>query len=123
MGRSSEVIKADMRRRIIPPHLQSVAQISEEFGIHVAILYNWRKEWRLQGSAVPASEKEPEGWSATDKFTVVIETAGLNETWLSAYFCERGLFLEQVSHWRQAAQDPNQKPVLTLEEQKVLERL
>jgi transposase-like protein len=56
---------------------QSVAQISAELGIHVVTLYNWRKVWRLQGEVVPASEKEPEGWSAADKFTVVMETAGL----------------------------------------------
>jgi transposase len=27
----------------------------------------------MQGEVVPASEKEPEGWSAADKFTVVME--------------------------------------------------
>jgi hypothetical protein len=59
-----------------PPHSQSVVRISEELGIHVVTLYNWRKTWRLQGEVVPASEKEPEGWGAADKFSVVIETAG-----------------------------------------------
>ena len=44
-----------------PPHRQSVAWISEELGIHLATLYNWRKAWRLQGEVVPSSEKEPEG--------------------------------------------------------------
>jgi hypothetical protein len=37
----------------------------------------------------PASEKEPEGWSAADKFTVVLETAELNAAELSAYCRER----------------------------------
>jgi len=106
-----------------PPHRQSVAQISAELGIHVVTLYNWRKAWRLQGEVVPASEKDPEGWGATDKFTVVLETAGLNATELSAYCRERGLYPEQVERWRQASQDANEKPVLTLKEQKELERL
>ena len=79
-----------------PPMRQSVARISEELGIHVVTLYNWRKAWRLQGEVVPASEKEPEGWDSTDKFTVVLETAGLNATELSAYCRERGLYPEQV---------------------------
>ena len=86
-----------------PPHRQSVAWISEELGIHLATFYNWRKAWRLQGEVVPASEKEPEGWGATEKFTVVLETAGFNATELSAYCRERGLFPEQVDRWRQAA--------------------
>ena len=106
-----------------PPHRQSVARISEELGIHVITLYKWRKAWRLQGEVVPSSEKDPEGWSATDKFTVVLETAGLNATELSAYCRERGLFPEQVERWRQASQDANDKPVLTLKEQKELEKL
>jgi transposase-like protein len=93
---------------------QSVARISEELGIHVVTLYNWRKAWRLQGEVVPASEKDLDGWSAADKFTEVLETAGLNATELSAYCRERGLYPEQVERWRQAAQDANEKPVLTL---------
>jgi transposase-like protein len=123
MHRYSEAVKADVRRRMSPPHRQSVAQISAELGIHVVTLYNWRKSWRLQGEVVPASEKDPEGWGSTDKFTVVLETAGLNATELSAYCRERGLFPEQVERWRQASQGANEKSVLTLKEQKELERL
>ena len=97
-----------------PPQRQIVARISEELGIHVMTLYKWRKAWRLQGEVVPASENEPEGWSAADKFTVVLETAGLNATELSAYCRQKGLYPEQVDRWRQASQDANEKPILTM---------
>ena len=70
-----------------------------------------------------AFEKEPDGLSATFKFSMVIETAGLNATELSYCFRERGLITLQVSRWIQAAQDANAKPMLTLAEQKELERL
>ena len=100
MRRYSEAVKADVRRWMSPPMRQSVAQISAELGIHNVTLYNWRKAWRLQGEVVPASEKDPEGWGATDKFTVVLDTAGLNATELSAYCRERGLYPEQVQRWR-----------------------
>jgi len=89
----------------------------------VVTLYNWRKAWRLLGEVLSAYEKDPEGWGATYKFTVVLETAGLNATEVSAYCRERGLYPEQVERWRQASQDANEKPVLTLKEQKELERL
>jgi hypothetical protein len=39
----------------------------------------------VAGGSGSASEKEPEGWSAADKFTVVLEAAGLNSTELSGY--------------------------------------
>jgi len=101
---------------------QSVAQISAELGIHVVTLYSWRKAWRLEGQVVPASQKDPEGWWPADKFTVDLETAGLNTTELSAYCRERGLYPEQVDRWRQAAQDANAQPLLTMAEQKDLEK-
>jgi transposase len=41
-------------------------------------------------------------------FTLVSETAGLIVTEISADCRERGLFLEQVERWRQAAQDANE---------------
>ena len=122
MRRYSEAVKADVRRRMSPPLRQSVATISEELGIHVVTLYNWRKAWRLQGEVVPASEKDPDGWSAADKFTVVLESAGFNATELSAYCRERGLFPEQVDRWRQTAQDANANAVLTMAEQLDLEK-
>ena len=118
----SEAVKADVRWRMSPPHRQSVKEIAQELGIHVITLYKWRKAWRLQGEVVPATQKEPEGWGPLDKFTLVLETAGLNATELGAYCRERGLFPEQVNRWRQAATDANAKPVLTMAEQKELQR-
>jgi transposase-like protein len=105
-----------------PPARQSVAQISKELGIHIATLYAWRKAWRLQGEVVPASEKAPETWSTADKFTVVLESAGLNATELGAFCRERGLYPEQVDRWRQAAQDANANSMLTMADQKDLEK-
>jgi transposase len=68
----------------------------------------------LEGEVVPASHKDPEGWSAADMFMVVLETAGLKAPELSACCRQRGLYPEQVECWRQASQDANEKPVLTL---------
>jgi transposase len=84
----------------------------------VDTLYNWRKTSRLYGEVVRASGKDPEGWGAIDKFTVVLETAGRNTTELSSYYRKRGLCPEQVERWRQASQDANEKRLLTLKEQK-----
>jgi hypothetical protein len=91
-----------------------VGRISKKLGIILVILYNWRKAWGLQATVVPATAREHEGWSATDKFTTVMETAGLNETELDACCRERGLFPEQVSRWHQTSKDAYQKPVLTM---------
>ena len=103
-----------------PPDRQDVSQIYKELGIHRSTLYKWRSNWRLQGVVVPPSEKDPDSWSAADKFTVVHETAGFNATELSSYCRERGLFLEQVDRWSQTALDAN--AVLTMAKQRDLEK-
>ena len=104
-----------------------MAQIWAELRMHVVILYNWRMSWRLQGEVLSASQKDPEGWGATYMFTVVLQTAGLNITELSAYCRERTLNPEQVERggdrhqasptWPLSsvpeALDANEKPVLT----------
>ena len=51
------------------------------------------KAWRLQGEVVSLSEREPEGWSAADTFTVVLESAGLNATEFSSRVLKQGLTL------------------------------
>jgi len=105
-----------------PPNRQDVPQISKELGIHRSTLYQWRSNWRLQGEVVPASEKDPDSWSAADKFTVVPETAGFNATELSSYCRELGLFAEPADRWRQTAPDANANAVLTMAEQRDLEK-
>jgi hypothetical protein len=94
MRRYSEAVKADVRRRMSAPHRQSEDRISDELGIHVITLYKWSNAWCFQGEVVLASENDPEGLGATDTFTVVLETAGINTTELSAYYRERDLFPE-----------------------------
>ena len=84
MRRYSEAVKADARRRMSPPHRQSVAQISAELGSQMATLYSGRKACRLKRQVAPASQHEPQRWGRSDKFMAGLETAGLNATELSA---------------------------------------
>ncbi len=116
MRRYNEAVKVDVRMRMSPPHLQSVAWISEGLGIQVINLCKCRKSLRFQGEVVPASEKDPEGLGATDMFKVVQETAGLTATELSAYCRERGCSPSRRNAG-EGSQDANDKPVLTLSTQ------
>ncbi|WP_341882010.1 hypothetical protein [Synechococcus sp. UW140] len=52
---------------------------------------------------VQASEKDPEGWTACDKFTVVRRSIEFNATEISSFCRERGLFAGQIDRWRQTA--------------------
>ena len=82
---------------------------------------------------VPAFQKDPEGWGAADKFTVVVETIGLNATELGGYCRERGLYRVLVERWPLAAPtwpvasvpealDANAQPLLPMADQKDLQK-
>lgn len=104
MARYSEEFKEQAVKRLMPPNAQSVAQVSRDIGISDVTLYTWRNQYRARGNAVPADPSNPENWSGKNKLAVVIETAALNEQELSAYCREKGLYVEQIQRWREAAE-------------------
>ena len=84
------------------PHNVPILRLAHEYGISHVTLYNWRKQARAEEIAMPADGKNPEKWSSEDKFTIVLETASLNEIGLAEYFRQKGLYVEQLAAWRKA---------------------
>ena len=96
-------------RKMMPPSPVTVGELSRETGVTTATLYNWRKEYRAQGVAVPARKENPEQWSSEDKFAVVVETASMNEAELAEYCRRTGLYAEQITRWRRACLRANEE--------------
>lgn len=118
MRRYYDGVKDDVPRQMGPPHRQIVAEISKDLGIHLIMLYKWRKAWRLQGEVVPATQKDPEGWGTADMF--FSGTGDLRP------LCDWTVWLLPRA-WPapraggplgQAAQDANAMPLLTMADQK-----
>lgn len=86
------------------PKNRPVAEVSHQTGVPEATLYLWRKQARSAGRAVPGDGANPEQWSGADKLAIVLETAPLGEAELSEYCRRRGLYVEQISRWRDEAQ-------------------
>jgi transposase-like protein len=103
MPQYSEGFRDRAVQMMMPPNAMSVAQVSRGTGVSEQTLYNWRNRFRHQGRAVPADPKNPENWSGENKLAVVIETAALNEEELAEYCRKKGLYVEQVIRWREAA--------------------
>lgn len=93
--------KEAVLKKLAPPHNLSVPELSEQEGISVGALYNWRSQARLRGIPVPGPSKTSEDWSTQAKFAVVVETATLSQAELSQYCREKGLYPEQVATWKQ----------------------
>lgn len=91
--------------KLLPPQNMTVAEVARSEGISEQTLYNWRKQAKLEGRPVPGRSKSTEKWSSEAKLAVVIETATLNESELSQYCREKGLYPDQVKAWKQDCLD------------------
>ncbi len=107
MKRYSVERKESVMRKMMPPDNIPIPRLAEETGISDVTLYNWRKQARVEGIAVPADGKNPEKWSSEDKFAIVLEAASLNEAELAEYCRRKGLYVEQIEVWRKACLQAN----------------
>jgi len=63
MARYSKEFKYTIIKRMMPPNNESVSTIARETGLSEGTLYNWKKQARANGIAVPGGEPETERWS------------------------------------------------------------
>ena len=103
MSRIPIARKEAILNKMLSPHPPTVSSLSKQEGISEPTLYNWRKQLRQTGRAVPEPDRTSESWSAQTKFAVVVETAALNEAQLAEYCRSKGLYPEQVKAWRETA--------------------
>jgi len=94
----------------MPPENKIVSELARETGITEQTLYTWRRQLKNQGIAVPGDGKNSEQWSSEDKFAVVLETATLSAAELAEYCRRKGLFVEQITAWRQACRSAKGRP-------------
>ncbi len=99
--------KESVLRKLLPPDAMSVAKVSEQEGISHATLFNWRNAARNEGQLMPDSEKPADKWSSEEKFTVVLESASMNETQLAGYCRKRGVYPGQIALWKEACKAAN----------------
>ena len=103
MPRYATEREATVLDKLLPPHHRPIPEVAQTEGISEATLYNWLKQARKEGHAVPGSGKaSPESWGGEAKFAVVLETAGMNASELGEYCRCKGLYPEQVARWKQA---------------------
>ena len=103
----SQELKDSILRKILPPNNESITKIAKEEGIPEQTIRNWQKQARADGIAVPVKDSSSEKWSTQDKFLIVVETAGMNETDLAEYARKKGLYVDQIKAWRDACMNAN----------------
>jgi len=103
----SAEFKASIIAKMLPPNNANVPDLADETQIPKDTLYCWRSKARKDagGAAVAATPAGELG--SEEKFTIVVETAVLNETELSEYCRRQGLFPQQIETWRTSCRQAN----------------
>src|SRR5690625_6354391 len=78
MATYSLELKEKIVRKMMPPHSERIAELSAQYGISRATLYNWRNQYRAKGHIVPNRKTSADKWDAKTKLAVVIKTAAMN---------------------------------------------
>ena len=107
MKRYPEERKTAVLAKMTGPNRKSIPELSREEKISEPTLYAWRKEARAKGLLLPDKADSPSGWSSTDKFNTVLQTAAFSEAELSEYCRSNGLYPQQVKAWRAACEQAN----------------
>jgi transposase len=108
MRHYSEEFKSSLIAKMLPPNNIPVPDLARDTGIPKDTLYSWRIQHRRACGQTPVKQPAPSGeLSSAEKFSVVVETASLNEVELSAYCRRKGLYPEQISAWRDTCLQAN----------------
>ncbi|MBC3921189.1 IS3 family transposase, partial [Undibacterium sp. CY18W] len=95
-------------QQMTPPINRAIVELAQATGITTPTLRIWQKEARAEGRIVPGDSKSSDQWSSADKFRIVLETASLSETELSAYCRRKGIYPEQVREWSLVCEQANE---------------
>lgn len=98
MSKYSKEIKAAAIAKMQAPHNKSIPVIEQELNIPQATLYAWRAQAKRLGMLLPDAQRKD--WDAASKLNCIIQTASLNQSELSAYCREHGLYPEEITGWR-----------------------
>ena len=102
MTHYSEELKASIIARMMPPQNASVPALAKETGIPKDTLYCWRLKARGRGGAGSGQAQPVGSFSNEEKFSIVLETASLNELEVGEYCRRKGLYPEQIANWKKA---------------------
>lgn len=107
MKQYAEEFKESVIARMLPPNNEGVPELAMETGIPKDTLYSWRIKHRKSKVDRIAKTDQTGGFSSEEIYSIVVETASMNENELSAYCRRKGLYAEQIDIWRKHCQQAN----------------
>jgi transposase len=96
LARYGQAFKDRAVARLLPPESASPEDVAREVGVGVDTLERWRSE----ALSKPARER---AWTAAARFDAVLTTAAMDEAAKSAWCRANGVYLQDLTAWRQSA--------------------
>ena len=121
--RYSSELKEKISRQLFPPDAKSLGDVSDRTGIPKSTLFGWKNKYKEKGRQLSKDSSSTKKLTGKEKFTILIETANLNEHQLSGHCRTRGLYPEQIKEWKNAAITANESSkTLSIKERKELNK-
>lgn len=107
MKKYSKELKDNIITRMLPPANAYIPDLAKETGIPRDTLYSWRIKHKNAIGNPKNSHGSTDNLRSEEKFSTVLETAGMNEIELSQYCREKGIYPEQIAAWRTSCSQAN----------------
>ena len=103
----------------------SITELSKEIGISKQTLYNWMKEYKYGNNDTQSESRSPRQWKSEEKYSAVLEAAGLSDDDLGKWLREKGLHSDHLDLWekemKQMLSSTKQKEELKVAKKRIKE--
>ena len=100
--------KASVLKRLEQPTTDTITSVSKELGIPRTTIYQWIKKEEKKDNKSSVNNKPSHKWNSKDKFHIVLETASFTESELAEYCRRKGIYVDDVTIWREQCLTANQ---------------
>lgn len=102
----TEGFKRAMVEKLLSPGGKGIKELSKEIGVCNQTLYNWRDRY-ARGGDLPKSSRK---WKLKDKYTAVMEAAGLSGEDLGKWLRKTGLHSDHLELWKKEIEEMVSSP-------------
>jgi transposase-like protein len=100
MKQYSEEFKSSIIAKMLAPNNVPIPELAKDTGVPKDTLYSWRLKHQRSNRNSHCKQGTSGQISSEEKFSIILETASLNEIELSEYCRRKGVYLEQINAWR-----------------------
>lgn len=96
----TEGFKKAMVEKLLTPGGKGITELCKEIGVSHQTVYNWRDKYKNVEEFGPIKAMSPRRWNIKDRYTAVLESAGLRGDELGKWLRKTGLHSDHIELWK-----------------------